>query len=194
MLARWVRGALVARQMGTACIVYAHLALLFRNVARRAFGRRATATLLTAQVFLNIHYRFDAEPRVDGSLDAAAAAEAAAREWRSANKAGNGDDGDGAQIAVAPLEDDRRGGVAGDAAENNAASTERVADALGFSQTEFFDLMQRHRAKMLEWLEARSLVRSLSLGVACVASGSPRGTTTSHRPSWVNCGWRRTTR
>ena len=74
MLARWCRGALGARRMGTACVVYAHLALLFRNVRAAAFGRREVATLLTAQVFLNINYTFDAEPTVDAPRDDAAAA------------------------------------------------------------------------------------------------------------------------
>lgn len=61
-LARWVRYATNAQQLGRACVVYAHLAYLYRNVLEAELDRRAVATLLTAQIFLNVHYAYDAEP------------------------------------------------------------------------------------------------------------------------------------
>ena len=145
MLARWCRGALGARRMGTACVVYAHLALLFRNVRAAAFGRREVATLLTAQVFLNINYTFDAEPTVDAPLDDAAAAGGA-----SAKGGGFRREARVVVVAVACAGRGRRG-----------AAT--VAAALGFSQTEFFELMQRHRRKLLSWLEAHAEDRAVVL-------------------------------
>mmetsp|Transcript_14534 Transcript_14534/g.21938 ORF Transcript_14534/g.21938 Transcript_14534/m.21938 type:complete len:1946 (+) Transcript_14534:90-5927(+) len=62
MLARWVRHATNSQQLGYACVIYAHLAYLYRNLLEPALDRRAVATLLTAQIFLNVHYAFDVEP------------------------------------------------------------------------------------------------------------------------------------
>ena len=62
LLANWVRCATDAQQLGTACILYAHLAYLYRNTLETDLNQRSVATLLTAQIFLNVHYAFDAEP------------------------------------------------------------------------------------------------------------------------------------
>ena len=62
MLTHWARHATNEQRLGAACIVYAHLAYFYRNTLENALDRRAVATLFTAQIFLNVHYAFDAEP------------------------------------------------------------------------------------------------------------------------------------
>jgi len=62
MLAHWARHATNEQRMGAACIVYAHLAYFYRNTLENSLDRRAVSTLLTSQIFLNVHYAFDAEP------------------------------------------------------------------------------------------------------------------------------------
>ena len=62
MLTHWARHATNEQRLGAACIVYAHLAYFYRNTLENALDRRAVATIFTAQIFLNVHYSFDAEP------------------------------------------------------------------------------------------------------------------------------------
>ena len=50
------------QRLGAACVVYAHLAYLYRNRLEAKLDRRAVATLLTAQIFLNIHCKYSSEP------------------------------------------------------------------------------------------------------------------------------------
>ena len=58
LLAHWVRHATNAQQLGTACIVYAHLAYVYKNTLETDLDQRSVATLLTSQIFLNVHYTF----------------------------------------------------------------------------------------------------------------------------------------
>ena len=62
MLANWIWHTTNEQKVGVACVTYAHLAYLYCNGLEAHLDRRAVATLLTAQIFLNIHYTYDTEP------------------------------------------------------------------------------------------------------------------------------------
>lgn len=60
-LVRWIEQALKNSDNQTACMLYAHLAYLFLHTPYEEFNPAVVVSLLTAQIFLNGHYRFNSE-------------------------------------------------------------------------------------------------------------------------------------
>ena len=127
MLERW--GVLATRdnRIQLACTVHAHLLFLFKNIgAAETLDRRIVSTLLTSQAFVMVNYSFDIEAKEGTSV---------ARADDTPSSAGNG-------------------GGGGERSSGTTDVPSDVSEAMGIPQTEVFDLFQRHRRKLLAWLEA----------------------------------------
>lgn len=61
MLERWQARVIKKKELHKACVVSAHLAYLFRNLRPQDLNYTNVSTLLCAQVFLTINFRFDVD-------------------------------------------------------------------------------------------------------------------------------------
>ena len=111
MLENWLQRT-TKDESGQACVLHAHLALLFSNVTASQLDRGIVSTFLCAQIFLTMNYRFDVDVKAD----------------------------DGAAVSGAK--------------KTRATEEEDLTSGLGIEQLEVFDLFQRHRYKIIEWLKA----------------------------------------
>jgi hypothetical protein len=68
MLERWYTRSIKKKELHKACIISAHLAYLFRNLSVKDLNYTNVSTLLCAQVFLTINFRFDVDISVKGDL------------------------------------------------------------------------------------------------------------------------------
>lgn len=66
MLERWHARVVKKKELHKACVVSAHLAYLFRNLREADLNYTNVSTLLCAQVFLTINFRFDVDISVEG--------------------------------------------------------------------------------------------------------------------------------
>lgn len=66
MLERWYARVVRKKELHKACVVSAHLAYLFRNLRDADLNYTNVSTLLCAQVFLTINFRFDVDISVEG--------------------------------------------------------------------------------------------------------------------------------
>jgi hypothetical protein len=131
------------------CLCHAHLAflqaqLLEGQIAQTPKGARMVSQMLCAQVFLNVHYHFRAElpipPHHAGLHPTARGSTSFSDEQKSWGVFGKPRQGSS--------------GGSGDQRKNAEAleSVDRDYEELGFAQMELFDLFQRHRYKILRWL------------------------------------------
>jgi len=63
LLERWSAAAIKRNEMANTCILQAHLAYLFKNVEEHELTRQIVSTMLIAQQFLTVNYRYDVEVR-----------------------------------------------------------------------------------------------------------------------------------
>eukprot|EP01012_Entosiphon_sulcatum_P062087 TRINITY_DN8821_c0_g1_i1.p1 TRINITY_DN8821_c0_g1~~TRINITY_DN8821_c0_g1_i1.p1 ORF type:complete len:4205 (-),score=604.71 TRINITY_DN8821_c0_g1_i1:28-12642(-) len=63
MFEYWAERALRTRSDQQAAVLLAHMAYLYRHVPGEELDRRGVETLLIAQCFVNVHYRFDLDAR-----------------------------------------------------------------------------------------------------------------------------------
>jgi hypothetical protein len=61
MLERWTEHAVKIDDLPTACMLYAHVAYLFLHTPMEEFTDRTVISLISSQIFLNGHYRFNAQ-------------------------------------------------------------------------------------------------------------------------------------
>ncbi len=61
MLNRWIEHALKIEDNQTACMLYAHLGYLFLHMTYEEFNPAIVTALVSSQIFLNGHYKFNAE-------------------------------------------------------------------------------------------------------------------------------------
>ena len=61
LLERWAVVAIKGHRMAHACIVQAHLVFMFKNVEEQDLTKKIVSTMLIAQQFLTINYRYDVE-------------------------------------------------------------------------------------------------------------------------------------
>jgi hypothetical protein len=59
MLERWVQVSTKQNDLVTACILYAHLAYLYKNIPQHLHTRQTVTTLLSSQIFLTTRYIYD---------------------------------------------------------------------------------------------------------------------------------------
>ena len=59
MLERWCQLVTKANDIGTACVLHAHMAYLYKNVQSHELNRPIVTTILAAQVFLTTRYVYD---------------------------------------------------------------------------------------------------------------------------------------
>jgi hypothetical protein len=130
------------------CLCHAHLAflqaqLLEGQISPTPKGARVVSQLLCAQVFLNVHYNFRAElpipPHHVGLHPTARGNAGFAEDQSSWGVFGNSKGGQNKS----------------ESSRKNAEvpeSVDRDYEELGFAQMELFDLFQRHRFKILHWL------------------------------------------
>jgi hypothetical protein len=61
VLERWLKKALQAQDMITACIVHAHLIYIFKNTEPNEYDFTTVSVMVTSQVFLTSRYRYNVE-------------------------------------------------------------------------------------------------------------------------------------
>ncbi len=61
MLERWIEHSVKQEDMPTACLLHTHIAYLFLHVPLEEFTEKTVITLISSQIFLNAHYRFNAQ-------------------------------------------------------------------------------------------------------------------------------------
>ena len=61
VLERWLRKALQAQDMETACVVHAHLIYVFKNTEPEEYNFTTVSVMVTSQVFLTSRYRYNVE-------------------------------------------------------------------------------------------------------------------------------------
>lgn len=85
LLSAWFDKSLNKKDVRGACVVIAHLALLFQNTPEHALDTRACSWLLAAQVFLTHNFEWDTELPVDApSAGAPRAAHTQQTRWAAA--------------------------------------------------------------------------------------------------------------
>ena len=135
---KWFARSSKQKDVKSACVISAHLAVLLKNVTPEQMDARAVTTLLASHVFLTHNFAWDAEkPTLRNTPLAAAAASST-----TANSASG-------TPAPPPGFTFRRGG----SVKKRRAPSDQEHE-LGMPQTVVFDLFQRHRRTILARLRA----------------------------------------
>ncbi len=103
MIGQWLDRATKADDVESACILHAHLLFLFKNVSSDDLSLTVVGVLLTSQVWLMIHFRFEGE-------------------------------------------------ATSDAGKRKVTDSLEYTSALFISSTDVFDLVVKHRNKIMDWL------------------------------------------
>ena len=155
LLEKWFARASRSKDVHTACVISAHLAMLLKNKTSHEIGFAAMTTLLASHIFLNHNFAWDTHPKAgSGASSASTDSTAIHRAQQQHHQAVTG----GAAAASVPSA----------LARSSAAPTHSNADAaqrppprrrsrrggteqheLGIPQTQIFDLFQRHRRTIL---------------------------------------------
>ncbi len=104
MIEQWLARAAKGDDVETACVLHAHLLFLFKNVSAEDLSLTVVGVLLTSQVWLMVHFRFEGETSTS------------------------------------------------DVGKRKATDTAEPTSGLFISSTDVFDLVAKHRNKIMDWL------------------------------------------
>lgn len=111
IIARWIKRCKQKGRMKDACMLHAHLSLIYSNITLDELDARTVFTMLACQIFLFNNYKYDLDIEGPGSV-------------RSKNE-------------------------------------EKINSDLIIPQVELFDMFQRNRVKILNWLKANPELRNI---------------------------------
>lgn len=185
MIDRWTEQATQANEIPTACILHAHSAYLFKNVAASDLTKPIVITLLAAQIFLTTRYRYelDSEPGTKEKRKSAQerSKEIEAKRRKEAAKKDDKDDKDGSAVddGVNAEIDSEEGELGIPETEVRRPTGREESDrrshgsvplmasyvsslfslvlscvSSSSSRRQMFDLFQKKRVMLLQWLEA----------------------------------------
>ncbi len=103
MIEQWLHRAAKNSDVEVSCVLHAHLLFLFKNVSVEDLSRTVVGVLLTSQVWLMVHFRFEGE-------------------------------------------------VSGDIGGRKSTDVPESISRLFISATDVFDLVAKHRNKLMDWL------------------------------------------